>query len=440
MKKIRLLQLLIILTIPMFSQNMNGFVENNYSGVVGNRFNPANIADNKLHLDISVLSTNINVAGDNISYNLDKSEMSYGDNGKINANLALDFDIGLMVSFGKFGLGFSARPKTFITGTEVDPNLVRYLVGDENASDNFTLKNDETNILANAWNEYAFNFGMVVMDKGDHFIKAGAEIKLMQGLGGVTFKAHNLNLEYDDNNDITNIEGANGGASILYSSNLEAGGMELPTFKNVGKFSLGYSFGAVYEWRPDSGSEKEDNGYKVKVGLSILDIGKLKYTSAMYSTSFTFPEANFDTSDLEGDGDLEMEELYNSVYDGSNKYFEGVEVEEKMEITLPTKLNLYVDYNISGNWYVALINSISLKNSNKTFSLSEYSYFSVNPRYETKYLGFGMPISYRSIDGFHYGASASLGFFYIGTSDIGAFVNTDNIDSGNLYLGFRIPI
>ncbi len=442
MKKIILLLLVIILKTPLFSQNMNGFVENNYSGVAGNRFNPANVADNKLKLDFSILSVNINAIGENINYNFSDNKISYGENDKINTNLTLDFDIGLMVSFGKFGVGFSARPKSFLMGSDVDPNVIDYLSDAQNSSDNFTLNNDNTNILANVWNEYAFNFGMVVMDKGVHFIKAGAEVKLMQGIGGLTFKANNLNLMFDNNNDITNIQGASGGASILYSNGINADSFELPTFNTLGKFSFGYNFGAVYEWRPDAESENDEkqNDYKIKVGVSILDIGKLKYTSGMHSTSFTLPVSNFDTSDIAGDGDLDIEELYNLVYVDGSEYFEDVDVDKEMEISLPTKFNLHIDYNIYGNWYVAFVNSISLKKRNELFSLSEYSYFSVNPRYESKFLGFGLPISYRSVDGFHYGANLSLGVFYIGTSDMGAFVDLEKVDGGNLYLGFRIPV
>lgn len=442
MKRIILLLLIIFLKAPLFSQNMNGFVENNYSGVAGNRFNPANVADNKLKFDFSILSANINAIGENISYNFSESDISYGKNGKINTNLALDFNIGLMVSFGKFGVGFSARPKVFLMGSEVDPNVIDYLREEEGSSDNFTLKDDNTNILANAWNEYAFNFGMVVMDSDVHFIKIGTELKLMQGFGGLTFKANNLNLVFDDGNDVENIQGASGGASVLYSNGINAGGLEVPTFETIGKFSLGYSFGAVYEWRPNTNSvdDEKSSDYKIKVGLSLLDIGKLKYTSGMHSTSFNLPVSNFDTSDIEGDGNLNIEELYNLVYVDGSEYFEDIDVEEEMEITLPTKLNVHVDYNIYGNWYVALVNSISLKKRNELFSLSEYSYFSVNPRYESKFLGFGIPISYRSIDGFHYGANISLGVFYIGSSDIGAFVDLEKIDGGNLYLGFRIPV
>jgi len=58
------------------------------------------------------------------------------------------------------------------------------------------LENKRLSIQEMAWAEYGLTYGRVLKQDGAHFLKAGATVKLLQGLGAAYFFVDNLKYEF----------------------------------------------------------------------------------------------------------------------------------------------------------------------------------------------------------------------------------------------------
>ena len=143
--------------------------------------------------------------------------------------------------------------------------------------------------------DYGLTFAGVIFDKGIHFLKAGGTLKLLQGIAASYMQTEDLYYYY-------NGEEYPGAKPISLNSPYVYGGLSdnwgyydkqgiynfAVNYQLTAKPSVGLDLGAVYEFRKNMTKDGTDiskrfdqNKYFVKVGLSILDIGRLKYEKAL---------------------------------------------------------------------------------------------------------------------------------------------------------------
>jgi hypothetical protein len=88
-------------------------------------------------------------------------------------------------------------------------------------------------------------------------------------------------------------------------------------------------------------------------------------------------------------------------------------------VSLPTTLQLSVDYNLHKNFYFSLASQFSFINSaNKPFNSSYYSNFTLTPRYEGRAVGLYIPLSYNSLTNLNAGASVRFGPLFVGSGSV----------------------
>jgi len=107
----------------------------------------------------------------------------------------------------------------------------------------------------------------------------------------------------------------------------------------------------------------------------------------------------------------------------------------------PSKMNLFVDYNVAKGFYVSFLSEISLYNRNNPYKVVGINTFQLTPRYDFKWIGFALPISYVQNSGFHLGLGIRLGPVFVGSSNLlDIFTVGNEINKFNAYFGFRIPL
>jgi hypothetical protein len=195
---------------------------------------------------------------------------------------------------------------------------------------------------------------------------------------------------------------------------------DLLKFKSTG---IGADIGFVYEYRPDTGSyaRRDLNKYKFKIGLSVLDIGSIKYDrdlsrSGSYGIHITGPQRFYLRSLAEASVD--------DFKDTLNKYPQFFSPDAAgnaagYTTALPTTVQLNADYHVRKGFYVNLNAQLGLTNSgSKAYASQYYNAVAITPRFENKLLGVYVPLTYNALTEFTAGASFRVGGFFFGSGSI----------------------
>jgi outer membrane protein OmpA-like peptidoglycan-associated protein len=391
-----------------------------------------------------------------------------------------------MLSLGtKNAIGFSINARAYANIDGVSEELARLLYSDIGRTKDFNvndltginIKNKNLSINSMAWLEYGLTYAHVFRDKDQHFIKAGITPKLLQGL--VAAYANIKDMEFRFDNDAIAI----GNDSLQYlsllktdvnyghSKNLEFPGENAPdrnknpfvggdptlftTFEGVPKFEsfpgLGLDLGFVYEWRPDFQKYKYDmdgkkdlwrkdqNKYKLKVGVSVVDIGGIKYAKGKESNNFS---VNIDSIQYR----LLKTKDY-PVYDMDriiDSLTQKREVKPDFIVALPTALSIQLDYNIWRNFYINLTPFIAFQHKNREAKIHDVTNISLTPRWDHKWFGVSLPLSYNSFyartgQAYKLGTMLRLGPLSFGTNDLINYFSGD-VYGANFYFLVKVPV
>lgn len=300
-----LLGLVMIFTLNLIhSQSYVGFLEDNYSGVHGIITNPANIADSRLKMDINLVGISALYGNDYIGFNLGDAFSNYSkvfDEANTHPStenfLAFNVDVmgpSVMLSINeKSSLAIFARGRGVFNLTAANGNLLEKEGGFDESED-FNIIEDDIYGSFTAWGEIGATYARVLLNKEEHFLKGGITGKMLQGFGNVYITGSNISVDYNANT-----------RQVTTTGQLHLGDTgDINEQGNVGNaldfdngFGIATDIGFVYEWRPNTSqytkmksdgssiNDRSANKYKLKLGMSVTDIGKLldvKGTDRLY--------------------------------------------------------------------------------------------------------------------------------------------------------------
>ena len=423
-----------------FGQGMSSLQTDNYAGVHSVYLNPAFIADShwKAHLNIGLGSfqASQNRLPHETIFLSEKSLKVQGDKFGITQNEIRG--PGIMVQLRNnhaFAITTRYRSAQSITGNY---SLVSWLHGDvaqiPSAAMSLVMNNQ-------AFSEYAISYAAPVYEKGNHFLKVGATYKLVYG-----WQTSSINTS----GNLTD----NGGTSVDYTSaSFNATHSDLKftsdlkiadalTGKSPGKGN-GFDIGVIYEFRPmaedhqyllngKTRSDPQKTRYLVRAGISITDIGKIKYGQVQsYGLSANGTLARKDYTDLEKSNDVKTQLL-------NDLGLEGKSQDGSLNVNLPQVISIQADVSIGKSWYAGGVFTAP-KNASKS-NLNTSSVIAIGPRYEKNDFGFGVTGQYYGTYGkATLGANLRLGVFTLGTDNLLGFVKKNGLNP-QAYAGFFIPL
>src|SRR5690606_22195566 len=147
------------------------------------------------------------------------------------------------------------------------------------------------------WAEIGVSYARVLINDKENFLKGGISLKYLKGGGSAFVVGRNISLNYDADGTLHSEGGTTG--SVTSTGLLALGRFENFDRENYeyevpkGANGLGLDLGIVYEWRPNYGQYKarkvwphrlmykDENKYKLKLGLSITDIGYINYKNGI---------------------------------------------------------------------------------------------------------------------------------------------------------------
>lgn len=522
-KKLLLTSMFVTLTGCLtFAQDFIGYRQSNYSGVSGGDLNPANIADNRMVVDVTLggfsttaynnhiyfnphrmpywwtqtfLATDSTDAGyqyttesdfgeiipaDSANYYISRNEKNFFEysnpkNKPRTAFFETNVDIlNVMVTINRdMAVSLGVKHRTFLNVDYLAPELLTLVQNSLEYEQlwNLNLSDQLLNLSFNSWMEYNAGFAMTVMDKDEHYMKAGLKLKFLQGLGSFYLYTDRVDYNFLNADTANQIQGQ---FNYGYSQNIdehvdpETGSFlhdndnatpEEPfTFNDVftleSKLGLGVDLGVVYEWRPDWQDYKYDmdgetnlwrrdkNKYKLKASFAINDIGGMRYDKSEHSRNF---EAHTGLLDL---GEFEDSEGLGSFNDNLDSLEAAggltfIEDKRTFYMNLPTHMNIGLDWHIWRDFYLNVNGMVGWPMKKNAHKVRYPTSIMLTPRYDFPWAGIAVPLSYSGIYGFRTGLGLRMGPIIIGTGDmrwIFAPGKDKKIRGLDIYAALKVPI
>ena len=479
----------ICLSFSLSAQNYLGVQSSNYAGVMGTDIQPASFVDSRFVFDLNLVSFNFNLYNNAMAFDtkdmpkwwtksfLDTSiynSWASPDSTFMDRYVIRNYDANSTKLLGVYNntqidvlnfmfhikptiaVGFSAKMRSITNIDNIDPKLA---VLAENALDysalwNIKLNEELLSINHLTWLEYGINYAQVLKDDGEHFMKVGGRAKYLSGLAAGYLWTNNF--EYNLSNADTSMS-LKGKFDYGYSGNVDgyANGSSSGLPKQASKFGLGLDLGFVYEWRPDWKEYKYDmdgetnlwrrdqEKYKIRAGVSIVDIGGMKFQKGGLSRNFKVDDNNLfnlhvfdqDTSLADVDGTID------SLIQNSGGAWTSTETPSStFFMKTPTALSLQFDYHIWKWFYVnttGMVNLLSKKSGNHVHAANQWS---ITPSFDYAWFGLHVPVSINSYSGFKAGVATRLGPLTLGMTDFKTLFATGQVRGAEFFAGLRVPV
>ena len=473
------------------AQSYLGTASSNYSGAMGIDLQPASFVDGRYKFDMTLIGTNFNFYQNITSFDtkdmpkwwvksfrpdnsstgydnphnnwmnpdstfqdryLDSLDYTHNKPYGIYNNMQLDVLNFMFHINPKVAVGLSFKVRSVTNVDDVDPTLAYLSEKGLDVPSLWSQSFNEDLVHANhmTWAEYGFVYSQVIKDDGEHFMKAGGKAKWISGYAAAYFNSDNFSYNLL-NKDST--QSLNGDFSYGHSTGVLDGDEVNGMPKTASKYGWGLDLGFVYEWRPEWKEYKYDmdgetniwrrdkEKYKLRAGVSILDIGGAKFDKGSLSQDFSVNTNNvfnlrvFDAADGLAGFDSIVDSLiindpdWNSLEDDGT-FFMGT----------PTALSLQVDYHIWKWFYVNATGMINLQSKKKAHRVRAANQVSITPSFDHAWFGLSVPMSINKYSGFKAGLATRLGPLTIGMTDFKTMFATGKVKGAEFYAGLRIPI
>jgi outer membrane protein OmpA-like peptidoglycan-associated protein len=471
LKKITFLTI-IFASLHSYAQVNEVLKASQFGGITNVSYNPA-IADNPFLVDINLISAGLGLENNYIGLsskaithpslfsdaNFQSDQLTERLNGnpkRMFLGMQVQGPLSFMVSFGKHhknnnAIGISWHMNSIVNVDGVSQQFARsayYGLGSK--ADSITgfnyedLSNQNLSVKALAWADFGATYSRVLLDKGANMVKAGVTGKALIGIAGAYISSKNINYRVRnyDTLDINNSD-ISYGHSDLVSDNT-------PTLQSIlnGKspLSFGADLGAVYEWRPDKDKYQYDmdckkwfkndvNKYKLAVGLSVIDIGRVKFARPGDVNSYY---ANIQGWDLSTSG-INSISSFDSVIASKSANFKATQ-SGAFKMWLPTRINIFLDYEIYKGLGANLSGTISPVLA-KAYNQVHYpNSVSITPRYDMKWVGVYIPLTVNEYGNFGAGFGLRAGPVFVTSSNIITALAYQHTYAANIQAGVKITI
>ncbi|WP_299779988.1 DUF5723 family protein [uncultured Formosa sp.] len=428
----------ILLTLVFFTsicntikaQNYIGHTVDNYAGIHSVIYNPATSVGSKMKLDINILSLSSFGANDyyamtlnNLvnSENIFSSEQDTKTFPKDNNNFFVNLDVmgpSIMLNINKSNsVALISRVRSFVNINKINGELFENIKNDFDETENFNFKNDEFTGAIHAWAELGFSYGHILYNNKNHKIKGGITLKYLQGIGSAFMSTNELKGNYNASANTLETTG-----NLVYGV---TGDFDIDNLKyeNLGT-GFGADIGLIYEWIKNNTLDDLNTDYKLKIGVSVTDIGSINYKDTEVS--------NYDLNATINPNDFDIDNL--------DDLYEYTSVIEKAKIKLPTAIHLQADYNIVDRFYMSAQADFSIAKANQAKTSNSLNSVIFTPRFEIKRFSVYLPFGFRQYGGFGSGFGLRAGPLTIGSSSIISNLISNTSKSADVYIGLKVPI
>ncbi len=462
MQRLSFLFVLIILYTPVNAQEMLGLVNGNYSGTNSLLINPGYLTCSKLYLDINLFTTNL-FFQNNYLY-IDRSEDKIFDilkdppkslsstrqfihelenDEKKSAfyNLRI-YGLSAMLVLGRHSFAISNSIRS--AGSIIDVPYMAANLGLFGIADNplhyRSFEAEEFMLIDLTWEEFNLSYAYILNATGKNQWSIGVTIKNMFGIAGGYFL--NNKIDYSVSNDSISIN-INFDGEYAYSLPLDYTDNSFTSDNLYKGYNVGFDFGIYYQknikanpyFGVDKIKEQKFNEYNYRIGLSLLDVGCIKFKEN--AKHYVYNDASTDWQNLNALSFTNLDQYNKDIsyafYSDSNLTLYN----NQFSVCLPTAMSIQLDFNLMKNWY---LNGIYFQGINLgEICIKRPSQLSVSIRYESKLFAFCIPFSLYEVKSPRIGIAVKVYYLTIGTDKLNNLFNYKSFSGLDFYASVKIP-
>ena len=427
--------LLLLTAGPLLSQSYHAINGSPYAGVTGMYNNPATTVNSAYKWDFTLFSAQATVS--NSLFTINQSSLTRYDsaNAQLTPGMRSRYLHGNL-DVNIFNVRFNAGKKSAFafglrTRTYNDVKLQPFYYTDTISTMTGFLSNNKTiDYLqgfgtSSSWLEADFNFSHIFIQKQGSRLSAGITLGYMKGLSGGHAAVQKVTFLDKSTASQPYYLLTGGSGNAMYSKNIDTLNADNSFLNNAKSFlksslsSLNMNVGFEYLIRNIQGDEDEvsPTNYDWKIGVSIMDIGKNKYTAANGSFAVSSPKTN--VSDTAVQSQFTNINNIRDLQQNVKTLFNVVDtIKQQFTISNPTRIIINVDRNFGHHLYVNGELSMNIYSSEPRFAekfrTREVNLLTVTPRWETKAWGAYLPIQYNTQGQLWVGGAVKLGPLLLG--------------------------
>lgn len=435
-------------------EHFSGITTSKRVGIINAGINPSELTNLSSRFEVQIFTLSANVSNNKIGFDdiiggSDLEDLIFS--GKEPVNFSLDTEIyGPSFAMKALGWGFAFTTKANIKANaiDVDPNLGDALSNSaSNAIFGSSVISNMYNqrINATTWGEIGLSAAHNIFKSEKHEISGGITLKLL-------FPGSYANLGLDKfNGTITNNLGDVRLNDVNTTTlNIAYSGGIADNFNDSSNYTQSL-FGGLKGLATDVGFNykfkgENDDSYKIKAGVSIRNIGSMKFTDR--DNSSTNYELEINDTNIAGGLGLDLTQfetaesfaqienilLANNGVNGVR--FEKVSGQKDFKVKLPTVLNLYADVKIVSKVSVTAFLQQKVNEDSANDQITSQNFFSVTPRFNIGFFEVYTPIAFNEISGTTGGLGFRLGGFFMGSNSVVTALTSDS-KQADFYTGFR---
>jgi hypothetical protein len=292
-----------------------------------------------------------------------------------------------------------------------------------------SISNVRSNALA--WGEVGVTYGTILSRDGDAILQGAATVKRLFGVAGAGVRLDNWNYIVRD-------------SSYLETQNFNGEyGFNDPTAGLLNGKGWGFDIGFTYKVRKSSSSEYvphspcTDGDYRYRVGISLLDFGRVSFTGPFYRNEFNMNESS-EWENYQGTTADEVSDIDSLINNNFNLVEQNGD-DGRFRMKLPSAISAQIDYNLTHNFYVFGIITYGLPRLN-SLGVQRASYLGVVPRWEIKRFEVSLPLSMYEWKHPQVGLAMRLNSVIIGSDNLGGLLFNQNIYGADFYFSLKYTI
>ncbi len=459
--------LLMLLTTTLPAQEMLGIVNSSRAGITGSIINPAVTVTSPYYLDINILAGDVFFENNYIYLAKDEYRFrrffsknpQFPTHGTDNNLIAYDYyntkdknaysnerllGPSVAVTVGRSSFGFVTAARAVMSTRNVPYDIAKFAFEHMDSPLQNNINYNHTRNIYNAelaWAEYGFNYSYVISQQSSDYWAGGITVKALKGYAGAYMYGDTEDYSYLDS-DTLRVNNFNGEFGYSLPLNYETNEyLSNPGFRGKG---VGFDIGVIYEKKKDD-VQNEGAGklcaqgytpYKYKIGVSILDIGRIRFNNNAEKLVFNNVSGNWAQMSVYNFSTIRnlTDTLSDMFYGNHTSLVQGNEI----DIALPTALSIQADVNIKNNWYLngTLVTPLQFSKS----GIRRPTIIGLTPRYETARFEASLPITLYDLYEPRIGLSARYLGFFIGTEKISGFFHFKDFTGLDFYGGIKISL
>ena len=274
------------------------------------------------------------------------------------------------------------------------------------------------------WSEIGLNYALKI-PTADGSMNFGISLKFLQGFeaGYISSGSTYLHTKLSDNT--ISLGQPNGKYGYAAAS-------ETSAFMERNGRGLGADLG--FSWV----LQDHEEGYKLKLGASLLDLGYLNFSKnaqahhLQLDSTVAIQLDDFAQFDLTND----IEPLLRTFSENSLGDSMATLESSSFRMALPAALSLQADYGVTEHFYVNALYTQRLpafKDGPRRGNL-----LALTPRWQHRWLSVSTPVSVYNWSRVHIGLAARLGWLVIGSDDVSGIFHKENFTGADFYFAIKV--